>query len=264
MKTIAHLSDLHFGAEDRELAEHLAADVAEAKPTVIAISGDLTQRARSREFAAAKAWLDAIPGAKVIVPGNHDVPLWNVVRRALSPLSHFRRILQADTDPVWSDDGLLVLGVNTARAGTISGGRISGRQVARVCRQLETEGIGRLRVLVAHHPFAATERHSVVGGARVALTAFAEAGLDLVLGGHHHVPFAGQLGDWHVGLASTMLVSHAATALSPRVRGHANGWTRIAVQGHRLSFDVREWVDGRFRTAASASFRRTATGWLRA
>lgn len=261
MKTIAHLSDLHFGAEDRELAGHLAEDVAQAKPTVIAISGDLTQRARTHEFSAAKEWIDGIPGAKVIVPGNHDVPLWNVLRRALSPLSRFTRILETETDPVWSDDGLLVLGVNTARSGTISGGRISDEQVARVRRNLETRGIGRLRVLVAHHPFAPTDRHSIVGGGHSAMAAFARAGLDLVLGGHHHVPFAGELGEWHVGLASTVLVSHAATALSPRVRGHSNGWTKIAVQGNRVSFDVREWVEGRFRSATSASFRRTASGW---
>jgi len=264
VKTIAHLSDLHFGAEDATLAKHLAADVAAAEPTVVAISGDLTQRARTHEFTAAKAWLDTLPGAKVVVPGNHDVPLWNVLRRAFAPLSRFRQILESEPDPVWSDDGLLVLGVNTARSGTISGGRISPSQVACVRAQLETKGTGRLRVLVAHHPFAPTARHSIVAGGPSAIADFADAGLDLVLGGHHHVPFAGDLAEWHVGLASTVLVSHAATALSPRVRGHANGWTRITVQGHRVSFDVREFVAGKFRSATGASFRRTSTGWLRA
>lgn len=263
MKTLAHLSDLHFGAEDRVLAERLAEDVARAEPTVIAISGDLTQRARPREFAAAKAWIDRLPGAKVVVPGNHDVPLWNVLRRAMRPLERYRRILRTATDPVWADDGLLVVGVNTARSATISAGRISDEQVARVRTVLATHGVGRLRVLVAHHPFAATERHSVVGGGHSAIAAFAAAGLDLVLGGHHHVPFAGELGEWHVGLASTVLVSHAATALSPRLRGHANGWTHIVVRGNRVSFDVRAWNGTRFHTLTGASFRRTAAGWTR-
>lgn len=262
-EVIAHLSDLHFGAEDPSLTEPLAEDIAAALPTVVAVSGDVTQRAKPIEFAAAKMWLEGLPGAKVIVPGNHDVPLWDVLRRAVRPLERYRRLLDAETDPVWEDDRLLVIGVNTARSLTISRGRISDEQVASIRARLGADQPRRTRVLVAHHPFIPA-RHGLVGRGRGAIDAFASAGLDLVLAGHHHTVFAGSLGDWHVGLASSVLVSHASTALSHRRRGEANGWTRIAVTRETIAFDVREWNGTRFHSASHAKFRRATSGWLRA
>lgn len=258
---IAHLSDLHFGAEDPALKGPLAADIAAAQPDVVAVSGDLTQRAKTREFVAAHAWLRELPGAKVTVPGNHDVPFWDVMRRTVGPLERYRRVLQTEPDSEWGDDTLLVLGINTARSLTLSAGRISEGQIERVRSRLVSDGRRRTRVLVAHHPFVAAH-HGLVGRGRSAITAFAEAGLDLVLAGHHHAVFAGSLGDWHVGLASSVLVSHASTALSHRRRGEANGWTRIEATKDTIAFDVREWDGSRFRSAKQASFVRTAGGWV--
>lgn len=262
-ETIAHLSDLHFGAEDPALTEPLAEDIAAALPSVVAVSGDVTQRAKPIEFAAAKLWLEGLPGAKVIVPGNHDVPLWDVLRRTVRPLDRYRRLLDAETDPVWEDERLLVIGVNTARSLAISHGRISEEQVSRIRARLGADQPRRTRVLVAHHPFVAA-RHSLVGRGRRAIDAFATAGLDLVLAGHHHTVFAGVLGEWHVGIASSVLVSHASTALSHRTRGEPNGWTRIDVAGETIAFDVREWNGTRFHSAKHATFRRTGGGWERA
>lgn len=261
--TIAHLSDLHFGTEDPEIAGALAEDLRRERPTVIAVSGDVTQRAREEEFLAARAWLDSLPAPAVVVPGNHDVPLWNLPRRLLRPLAAWSSAFDGD-EPEWHDEQLLLLGVNTARSGVVSAGRVNQGQIDRVKRSLSKLGDGRLRVIVAHHPFAPGPRHGLVGRHGVALAAFACAGLDLVLAGHHHVGFAGDLRDWHVGLTRSMLVSHAGTAFSHRRRGAENAWTRIDVSApDRIRFEVHGWSGTRFRPTSSVAFHRAGDHWER-
>ena len=261
MTTIAHLSDLHFGTEEPAIADALAEDLRRERPTVIAVSGDVTQRAKDAEFRAARAWLDSLPAPSLVVPGNHDVPLWNVARRLFRPLDAFHEYFDGG-DPEWHDDNLLLLGVNTARSGVVSAGRVNEDQIERVKSSLESLGEGRLRVVVAHHPFAPGPRHGLVGRSGVALAAFACAGLDLVLAGHHHVGFAGDLRDWHVGLTRAVLVSHAGTAFSRRRRGEENAWTRIDVSDpDRIRFEVHGWDGRKFRPTSAVAFRRAGDHW---
>ena len=97
MRTIAHLSDLHFGATDPVLVSAVIDEVRRREPDVIAVSGDLTQRARRTQFIAAREFLSALPGPLVVVPGNHDVPLYNVIARFSSPLRGFHRHIGRET-----------------------------------------------------------------------------------------------------------------------------------------------------------------------
>ena len=113
MRTLAHLSDLHFDRVDPVVVEALALAVTAARPDVVAISGDLTQRARSTQFRQARAFLDRLPQPQVIVPGNHDMPLYNVVQRLLTPRRGYRRHVTDDLRPSHSDPELLVIGVDT-------------------------------------------------------------------------------------------------------------------------------------------------------
>src|SRR3954466_12123738 len=124
MRVIVHLSDIHFGRVDPATIEPLASAISRRSPHLLAVSGDLTQRARRREFAAARAWLDALPYPRLAVPGNHDLPLWPGWRRAFRPLRRFRRAFGPEM-PVYRDGDLAVIGVNTARAGTVMSGRLS-------------------------------------------------------------------------------------------------------------------------------------------
>src|ERR1700722_10258980 len=118
MRTIAHISDLHFGSEDPRLAEGLLADLAEVRPALVAVSGDLTQRARRGQFAAARAVLSRIPFPQLVVPGNHDIPFYDLGRRFLRPLNRFRRYITHDLNPTFADEEMLVVGINTARSAT--------------------------------------------------------------------------------------------------------------------------------------------------
>src|SRR3712207_3725723 len=132
MRKLVHLSDLHFGRIDYRVLDPLVADVGAAGPDLVVVSGDLTQRARRAQFKEARRFLDALPSPQIVVPGNHDVPLYDVFRRFLRPLEGFRRYISDDLEPFYADEEVAVLGVNTARSLTIKHGRINERQVARI------------------------------------------------------------------------------------------------------------------------------------
>ena len=129
MRVIVHLSDIHFGRVDPATIEPLASAITRRSPDLLAVSGDLTQRARRREFAAARSFLDALPFPRLVIPGNHDVPLHNVFTRFLTPLARYRRAITDDLSPVHRDDEMIVVGVNTARSWTWGEGRINAKQV---------------------------------------------------------------------------------------------------------------------------------------
>src|SRR3981081_4272469 len=130
MRTLVHLSDLHFGRVDEQLIGPLISAVTEVNPDLVAVSGDLTQRARSHQFREARAFLDALPQPQIVVPGNHDVPLHNVLTRFLRPLDKYKRFITDDLQPFYADEEIVVVGVNTARSLTIKGGRINEDQLA--------------------------------------------------------------------------------------------------------------------------------------
>jgi 3',5'-cyclic AMP phosphodiesterase CpdA len=264
MRTIAHLSDLHFGREDPRVVEELLRELAALRPSVVAVSGDLTQRARPAQFRAARAFLDGIPFARVVVPGNHDVPLWDVARRVLSPLRRYRRHVEPDLEPSFSDEELLVIGVSTARSATWKSGRISLEQIEKLRAAFCDRGEGRLCVLVAHHPFTApAERpgQKVTGRSRAALEALSGCGLDLLLTGHLHLRSQGDARDHFDHLGRSVLALHAGSATSVRLRGEPNSYNWILLDGPRLEVTVRAWDGRKFAPELTRSYVRTPGGW---
>src|SRR5438034_5350172 len=129
MRVLVHLSDIHFGRVDVQLIEALIQTINAIKPHVVAVSGDLTQRARTHEFKAARAFLDSLPQPQIVVPGNHDIPLHNPFSRFLQPLDNYRRFISGDLRPSYVDDKIAVVGISTARSLTIKGGRVSKSQI---------------------------------------------------------------------------------------------------------------------------------------
>src|SRR5256885_8738664 len=125
MRRIVHLSDLHFGRVNPILIDPLIRAVVKVEPDLVAVSGDLTQRARSYQFQEARAFLDALPKPQIIVPGNHDIPLHNLFARFVEPLTKYKRYITDNLQPVYQDEQLVVVGVNTARSLTFKGGRIN-------------------------------------------------------------------------------------------------------------------------------------------
>ena len=248
MRVIAHISDLHFGSHDPGLAAHLISEIGRTRPDLVILSGDLTQRARSGEFAQARHFIDAIAPPVLIVPGNHDIPLYNLMHRFLRPLEKFRRHVSpaAVADDWHCDDEIAVLGLNTARSLTWKSGRVSVEQMGLIRRAFAHAPDAAWKIVVTHHPIASAHgeaRVDLAGRSMLALRAVADAGVHLLLSGHHHHPVSGDVSPELV-LHDRVLVVHAGTAISTRTRGgHGNSYNLIRLDGAHVAIELREWSD---------------------
>jgi 3',5'-cyclic AMP phosphodiesterase CpdA len=268
MRTVAHLSDPHFGRIERATVQALIATVTEARPDVVVISGDLTQRAKEREFQEARQFLDALPSPQIVVPGNHDVPLYNVLARALKPLRNYQRYISKELEPFYCDDEIAIAGINTTRSLTIKNGRISHQQVVRSCARLEACGENRTRIIVSHHPFDLLETHEVhglVGRAHMAMAGFARCRIDLILSGHLHISGTSESAARYKIPGHSALVIHAGTATSTRARGELNSFNIIQVDRSSVAIQCLTWNRERnsFLPSVTAQFQRTPAGWSR-
>ena len=264
MRMIAHLSDLHFGMEDGRIAERLLEDLNGMDPSVVVISGDLTQRARKRQFEAAGAFIRRIMAPCLVVPGNHDIPLYDVIRRALTPLRRYKHDITADLNPVFEDDELIVLGVNTARAATFKNGRISAAQIKMLADRLCSAGSHLFKVLVTHHPFLPPLDNpyaALVGRGALAAEALEPCGLDLLLAGHYHRDYTGDLQSHDITVKRSIIVAQAGTAISKRTRGEKNSYDRIIIDPPDIGFDRYAW-DGRlFVKAMTTRYKKVGGAW---
>lgn len=267
MRTLVHLSDLHFGRVDAGLLEPLLASVADAKPDLVVVSGDLTQRARKREFEQARAFLDRLPHPQIVVPGNHDVPLYRVWERFLSPLGKYRRIVEADLEPSFVDAEIAVLGINTARSLTFKNGRINEEQMTAIKRRFEPLGDSVLKVVVTHHPFDLPDQGDdvdLVGRGRAAMEVFSHCGVDLLLAGHFHLSEAGSTAARHDIAGYSALVVQAGTATSTRGRGEENSFNVLRVRRDEIVVERMSWpVDAKaFARHGTERFARDGARWL--
>jgi 3',5'-cyclic AMP phosphodiesterase CpdA len=185
MRTIVHISDLHFGRVDPLLPGPLAALAADLRPDLVAVSGDLTQRARPEEFDQARRFLEKLPTPRIVVPGNHDVPLYNPYLRFIGRLERYRRYISEDLEPAYADEELAVIGINTARSLTFKGGRMNVLQVARIREWLCPFPRSVAKIIVTHHPFDLPPGHAgnVVGRSRMVMRALGNCGADVFLSG---------------------------------------------------------------------------------
>jgi 3',5'-cyclic AMP phosphodiesterase CpdA len=266
MKTLVHLSDLHFGRVDHALVEPLVQHIITLAPDVVVVSGDLTQRARSDEFRQARAFLARLPGPQVVVPGNHDVPLYNFVDRFLRPLDKFRRFITHDLSPSHIDEEMAVLGVNPARSLVVKNGRINEDQLVALRETMQALPTEVVKVVVTHHPFdvaASVDEDNRVGRADLAMNVFAEQAVDVLLAGHLHMSHSAGTGSRYALGGYEALVVSAGTATSTRGRGDANSFNVLRLDKQRVEVERMEWAaaDNRFVTASNEVFERTKDGW---
>jgi len=268
MRTVVHLSDIHFGSVNEAIIAPLIRTINDVRPDVVAVSGDLTQRARSRQFKEARAFLDALPRPQIVVPGNHDIPLHNVFLRFAQPLEKYRRYITDEMRPFYADDEIAILGVNTARSLTIKGGRINKTQVAWLREKFSAFGADVIKIVVTHHPFDLPEGHDgrdLVGRSRMAIRELSTCGADIFLAGHLHISHTGRTAKRYKLGGRAALVVQAGTASSTRARGEVNSFNVIRLAHSDISIERLAWQPSQttFMTAVTDRFRRASAGWSR-
>lgn len=248
VRRIAVLADLHFGTVAPDAIEALLADLDAAEPHAVAIAGDLTLRAARGEYEAAAGFLARLRVPVLAVPGNHDIPAYNLLHRFADPFGPWRRYISPETEPVWHDDQVALLGLNTVRRMALhldwSAGRVSRPQLDRLAAHARRLA-GRTLIVVAHHPPRhPPELHRAYPLARAdaAIEMFRDAGIAAVVTGHLHRHDAYR--------DRGMLFVQAGTALSSRlVGGQPNGWTLVTVADGSVRATPRAMIDGAWQDA---------------
>jgi 3',5'-cyclic AMP phosphodiesterase CpdA len=266
MRTIVHLSDLHFGRLDDRIIAPLVERITAIRPDLIAVSGDLTQRARRRQFQQAAAFFGCLPFAKIVVPGNHDVPLFNVAARLFNPFGGYRRWIGPDLEPAYIDNEVAVIGLNSARALITGGrGRLNVEQIEAASARLRPLSAALIKVIVTHHPFDLPEgfpAEHLVGRASMAMQRFAALDADLFLAGHLHVSHVGHTANRYNIAGHSAVVVQAGT-LSMRGRGELNTFNVLSIARPQVTIERYSWETGSrvFDRSFAGTFRHTPGGW---
>lgn len=268
MRTIAHLSDLHFGRVDPATLGPLREILQRLTPDLLVVTGDLTQRARRSEFRAAREFLDTLPKPQIVVPGNHDVPLYNLFARFHHPLRGFRRYITEEVEPAYEDEEISVIGVNTARSWTFKYGRINREQARRAHERFCRVDKRVTRIVATHHPFDLPEGgdlRELVGRARMAMEVLAQCATDIFLAGHLHVSHTGETATRYKIAGHSALFIAAGTATSLRERGEPNSFNVVRIDRPAVWLRRYMWSrrDAQFQPGAEETFERTEKGWTR-
>lgn len=266
MRRVVHISDLHFGRTDEQVVAALLREMRQLMPDVLVVSGDLTQRARSRQFQEARQFLDAVDRPTIVVPGNHDVPLENLFDRFFRPFAKYQRYITEDLSPTFHDEELAIIGINTARSFTRASGRINDSQIEDARQFFCSVDPNVVKIVVTHHPFDIPESLKdkyLVRRSAQAIAALATCQADLYLAGHSHVPFAVLSERRYTVAHHTALIVQAGTSLSTRTRAMPNSFNLIHIYRPAMTVEHFQW-DGdsaQFFSLTASHFRHTTDGW---
>jgi len=225
---LLHLSDIHFGAENRGAVAAVVDFARRAPFDLMIVSGDITQSGSLAEFAVAADWLAAFPGPRLCTPGNHDTPWMGLIDRVVRPF----------------DDYGMSIGPHAVGW---SKGEISRPQTRRAIEAFDRDPPDDIRVLVCHHPLVEAVGEPMtarVRGGTVAARRLTQAGVDVVLSGHTHAPFCQS---YPFGDRRTHAVG--AGTLSTRERGVPASFNVVDIDANELNVQVMAWTDGQFAAA---------------
>lgn len=222
MSTLVQISDTHFGTEQPEVVEALLALVHSIGPQVVVFSGDITQRARRVQFDAAQRFVEQLAVPRVLaIPGNHDIPLFNLAQRIWSPYRNYMHAFGASLEPELESDDFLIVCVNTTRPSRHKNGEVSPEQIEQVARRLRQGRAEQLRIVVTHQPVhivRQSDSKNLLHGYRYAVRAWCAAGADIIMGGHIHLPYVVRLREHFAELGRDAWAVQAGTAVSRRIR----------------------------------------------
>lgn len=267
MRTIVHTSDLHFPRVDPRMMTVLATWINQVSPDLVVVSGDLTQRARRSQFLQAAAFLHSLHPPLLVVPGNHDVPMFNIPARVLTPFAGYRTHIAEELEPVFDDPEMLVVGLNSVRTVLFSDeGRLNVSQADRAAAALRAADTGAMKIVVTHHPFdvpAGARQDKMIGRSRMAMEKLAAAGTDIFLAGHLHISHVGGTATRYRIAGHSALLVQAGT-MSTRHRGEANSFNVIRINDRdTVTIDRMAWDPSTsvFASYWQGAFRLTAGEW---
>lgn len=260
VRTIFHISDVHFGPPHLPKVRQGVLDfIVQHKPDMVVLSGDLTQRAKPEQFREARAFVDQIESLGVptlVVPGNHDVPLYRVWERIFDPYGAYRQYFSPELEPIYRDDEMLIVGINTAFGWTIKDGRITLSRLLEVADLFEKTPETVCKVVVAHHhlippPNFGTQQ--VLGNAYEAIDLFSSVGVDLILSGHLHQAYIGSSEEFYPKGRPPVVILHSGTTTSNRGRAgererNTCNWIRLdqdslIVSHYRWHHDLNRFAE---------------------
>jgi 3',5'-cyclic AMP phosphodiesterase CpdA len=267
MRTIVHTSDLHFPLVDARVMASLSAFINDLAPDLVVVSGDLTQRARRSQFLAAAAFLKSLRPPLLVVPGNHDVPMFNVPARVLTPFAAYRTHIAEDLEPVFDDAEMLLVGLNSVRTVLFSDeGRLNVGQADRGAARLRQAAPGVIKIVVTHHPFDVPQgqrQDKMIGRSRMAMERLAAAGTDIFLAGHLHISHVGGTATRYRIAGHSALLVQAGT-MSTRERGEPNSFNVLRIaDGQRVTIDRMAWTPAAsaFTACWHGAFRQDSGEW---
>jgi 3',5'-cyclic AMP phosphodiesterase CpdA len=231
---IAHVSDIHVGAHDDLALAGLAEDLHAVGVDATIVTGDLTMRARSAEFARARAVIEGFPKPTMVVIGNHDVPLTNPIRRVSSPYGKYRAEVTDELDPYLDLGAVRIQGLGSMPRWRWKSGRVSDRQAGVLRTAFADSPPGTARIVAMHHPPSSSSLEALAGGGEFE-RALVDAEVDIVLAGHTHVPAAQVLSVGTPPRTRPIVEVVAGTATSDRTRGVERSWSLLEVDGNTLT-----------------------------
>ncbi len=246
MSIILHASDLHFGKVDPIIVESFYAEIERQKPDTVVLSGDFTQVGSIAEFKQAQDFIDRISAPVVTVPGNHDIPRFDVWERFSDPLKRYRKYISPLSDTIYEDDYCVIIGINTARPAVPhwnwANGMVSREQVEFVLRHFRAVPHDKARLFVCHHPLVNVKGapiDTVVWGSMDLMAVLEDQMVDVVLTGHiHHASIVAQ------GESRGPVMVGSASATSTRLRNQGNGYNILRLAPRQIDIELIHWSEG--------------------
>lgn len=267
---LMHISDLHAGPPfNPQLAEQVAREAHALKPDLLVASGDFVQRAdRSAQWRMISAYLKTLPEPRLVVPGNHDVPMYNPINRMFRSLERYKRYISPELNPVFERPGLVVVGGNTAHGLTVDGGHLNDEQIAMMESIFGRYGSDTCKVAVLHHHVVnppGSEGRRKIRNADDAVQMLDRCGVELLLCGHIHVSYVGTTLDLRPDLQQGTIICQSGTTTSRRGKSRERGknsYNVIEIEDHVIRIGQHLFMEqaGRFVPVAEHVFPRRSAG----